>query len=344
MSQVVLIDYDPDLFDITPATRAGMEARLAEVDATLTIQRCQTEDEALSLAADADLVSVQSGLTVLNARTIPQLRRCRGIIRMGIGYDSVDVAAATEAGIPVSNVVNWCSDEVAEHAIALLFACARRLTPVRRRFDEEGWGRGAAVPIRRMRGKTLGIVGLGRIGRAVAGRMAGFGLDLLAYDPYLDADAMTGLGVRKTDLDELLRSADFVTVHTPLTNETRGLLGAREFALMKEGVYVVNTSRGPVLDESALIEALRSGKVWGAGLDVMECEPLPADSPLRQMENVTLTPHIGSYSLEAVETLYRLGADIAANLVSGRWVSTVVNPEVRAKAEARWGAYQDVVE
>ena len=343
MSQVVLVDYDPDLFDITPATRAGMEARLAEVGAALSIDRCQTEDAVLDMAAGADLVTIQSGSPLLNERVIPKLRRCRGIIRMGIGYDSVDVAAATLAGIPVSNVVNWCSDEVAEHAISLLFSCVRRLTPVRRRLNEDGWGRVAAVPIRRMHGKTLGLVGLGRIGRAVAGRMAGFGLTLLAYDPYLNADTMVRYGVQKTDLDDLLQSADFITVHTPLTDETRHLLGAREFGLMKDGVFVVNTSRGPVIDEAALVEALRSGKVWGAGLDVMEREPLPADSPLRQMENVTLTPHIASYSLEAVETLYRLGADIAANLVSGRWVSTIVNPEVRANAEARWGAYQDVL-
>jgi len=200
------------------------------------------------------------------------------------------------------------------------------------------WAREAAAPICRIRGKTLGSVGFGRIARAVAARMSGFGLTLLAYDPYIDEDTVSRYGTQKVELDELLRRADFISVHTPLTDETYHLLGAREFSLMKEGVFVVNTSRGAVVEESALVMALRSGKVWGAGLDVMEHEPLPPDSPLREFDNVTFTPHVASYSLEAVETLYRFGAEIAANLLSGRWLPTIVNPRVRAKAEKRWGA------
>ena len=336
MFKVTLVDYDSDLFDITTSTLSDMRETLSAVDATLDLDQRRTEALALEMAQDADLVMIQSVRPLLNERTIPQLSQCRGIIRLGLGYDSVDVAAATRAGIPVSNVVNWCSDEVAEHAIALLFASVRRLARLDGLVSGGEWEREAAVPIRRMRGKTLGLVGLGRIGRAVAERMRGFGLRMLAYDPYVDADVMSRYGVRKTELDDLLQSADFITVHTPLTDETRHLLGERAFGLMKEGVFIVNTSRGPVVQESALVTALRSGKVWGAGLDVMEQEPLPADSALCEFGNVTLTPHIASYSLEAVETLYHFGAEIAADLLRGRWVSTIVNPQVRAKAEERW--------
>lgn len=339
MYQTVLVDYDPDLFDISPPVLAYMRQRLLTVQATLEIGQRRTEESVLEMAAGADLVMIQSVRRLLTARVIPQLRRCRGIIRLGLGYDSVDIAAATQAGIPVSNVVDWCTDEVAEHAIALLFACARRLTPLHRMVSGGGWERGAAAAIHRIRGRTLGVIGFGRVGRAVSQRMKAFGVEVIAYHPRQDAATIAQFGAEKVDFDELLRRADFISLHVPLTPETQHMLGAHEFERMKDGVIIVNTARGAVIEEAALVEALRTGKVGAAGLDVMEQEPLPADSPLRGFENVTFTTHVASYSQEAVETLYRFGADIAADMLAGRWVPTIVNPEVRDKAEERWAAF-----
>lgn len=269
MHKVTLVDYDSDIFDIAPSTLAAMEATLSEAGATLQVDQRRTEDAVLQVAADADLVMVQSIRPLLNERVIPRLIRCRGIIRLGLGYDSVDVAAATREGIPVSNVVDWCTDEVAEHAISLLFACVRRLSPLHRQVSQGRWARQVAVPIPRLRGKTLGLIGFGRIARAVAERVKGFGIRLVVYDPYVDEEAAAQHGAYKVELDDLLRDADFISVHTPLTGETHHLLNAGKFALMKEGAFIVNTSRGPVIQESALVDALRSGRLWGgwAGCD-----------------------------------------------------------------------------
>lgn len=337
----VLVDYDDDLFDITPQTLDDMRETLAAVDADLAIGQRRSEEAVLDMARDADFVMVQSVRPLLTARVIAQLSQCRGIIRLGIGYDSVDVAAATEASIPVSNVTDWCTDEVAEHAMAHMFACARRLTPLHTAIADGGWERDAAVPAFRIRGKTLGVIGFGRTGRALAQRMSALGVTVLAYHPRQDAQTVAQHGAHKVPLDELLQRADFISLHVPLTEETHHMLDADAFAKMKDGVILVNTSRGAVIDETALVAALRAGKVHSAGLDVMEQEPLPVDSPLRAFGNVTFTSHIASYSVEAVETLYCFGARIAADLLSGNWVSTVVNPEVRPKAEARWGKYRD---
>jgi len=177
----------------------------------------------------------------------------------------------------------------------------------------------------------MGFVAFGRIASALAKRVSGFGMILLAYDPYVDAETMTLYGVEKVELDELLQRSDFISVHAPLTDETYHLLSVREFGLMKEGVFLVNTSRGPVIDEAALVEALQSGKVWGAGLDVFEHEPLPLESPLRKFENVTFTPHVGASSEESVNDLYRTGCRIAVDVVNGIWPESVVNPEVKGK-------------
>ena len=337
--KVAWVSYDAELFDPTPLMRTRMEETLSTVGAVLQVEQCYTGQDVLTIAADADLVMCQTR-TLLTRQVMAALPKCRGIITLTVGYNLIDVAAATDLGIPVGNVVGWCNDEVAEHALTLLLASARLLRPLDRLVRADEWPRAAAAPIHRIRGKTLGIVAFGRLARAVAERATSFGMTLLAYDPYIAPETMAHYGVQKVELDELLRRADFITVHAPLTEETFHLLGARRFALMKEGVFIVNTSRGPVIDEAALIAALRAGKVRGAGLDVMEQEPLPPDSPLREFDNVILTPHVASFSVEALAELYQLGAEIAVNLLTGKWVQTIVNPDVRAKAEERWGVYK----
>jgi len=342
MVKVVLVDYDDDLFDITPPILEQMRTVLERVGADLQVGQWRTEQAVLDMAQDADLVMIQSVRPLLSAYVIPKLVRCRGLIRLGLGYDSIDVSAATAAGILVSNVVDWCTDEVAELVLAHLFAAARRLVPLHTRVRRGQWEREVAVPTYRIRGKTVGVIGFGRTGRAVAERLRGLGINVLVYHPRQDAETIARYGAQKVTLGELLRHSDFVTLHVPLTPETHHMLGRNEFAQLKESAFVINTSRGAVIDQSALVDALRSGWVAGAGLDVMEQEPLPADSPLCAMENVTLTPHVASYSVESVEALYRYGAQIAADLLVGKWVHTIVNPQVRAKAEERWGAWTNV--
>jgi len=304
---------------------------LAKAGIEWVVGQYRTPEEAGEVAGDADVVLVQSVRPLMTRDVIGGLQKCRCIVRLGIGYDSVDVAAATERGILVCNVPDYCVDDVADHALALLMASVRHVARQDRWIRAGRWDRTGARPARRMKGRTMGFVAFGRIARALAERVKGFGLTLLAFDPYVDAETMARHGAEKVELDELLRRSDFISIHAPLTEGTRHLLGQREFGLMKEGVFLVNTSRGPVVDEAAMVEALRSGKVWGAGLDVMEQEPLPSDSALREFDNVTFTPHVGANSEESVEDLYRTGCRITMDVVQGIWPEEVVNPQVEGR-------------
>jgi D-3-phosphoglycerate dehydrogenase / 2-oxoglutarate reductase len=330
--KAALIDYDDDLFDVPP----WMGSELAAEGVSFESAQCRDLDAALKLAASAQVVMIQSVRPLLNAETIRRLEHCRCIVRLGIGYDSVDVGAATANGILVCNAPTYCVDDVADHALAMLLNVDRRVALQDRWIRAGRWDRTGARPARRLKGCTMGFVAFGRIGRALAERMSGFGMTLLAYDPYLGAEAIARAGAQKVELDELLQRSDFISVHSPLTADTRHLLSHREFGLMKSGVFVINTSRGPVVDETALVAGLRLGKVWGAALDVFETEPLPMDSPLRQFENVTFTPHVGANSEESVADLYRIGCRIAVDVCNWRWPEAVVNPEAEANAPRRY--------
>lgn len=321
---VVLVDYDEDLF--TPPSCVGDE--LAQYGIQWSAGQNRTPDAALRAARDADVVMVQSVRPLMRRDVIQQLGRCRCIVRLGIGYDSVDVGAATERGIPVCNVPGYCVDDVADHAVALLMDSVRHIARQDRWIRSGRWDRTGARPARRLKGREMGLIGFGQIARALAERVSGFGMVLLAYDPYASGKTMARWRVQKVEFDELLRRADFISIHCPLTDDTHHLLDADAFKGMKEGVFIVNTSRGPIVQERALVHALRSGKVWGAGLDVFEKEPLPADSDLREFGNVTFTPHVGANSEESVADLYRAGCQIAIDLKRGGWPDGVVNPEV----------------
>jgi len=319
--KVVLVDFDEDLF-----TPGGSEAGfMAQAGVEWVQGQWRDEASALEHASDADVVIIQSLRKLLNARTIPQLRKCRGIIRAGIGYDSVDVAAATAAHILVANVPNYCVDEVAEHALALLLACGRNLGRQDRAIHAGIWQRELVKPARRLQGQTLGLVAFGKVARALAEKSRGLGLRVLAFDPFVKDEVVQQYGATPASLDELLRHSDLISVHAPLSAQTRHLLGEREFALVKPGAIVVNTARGPVIDEAALAKALADGRLWGAGLDVFEAEPLPADSPLRGLDNVVLTPHTAAYSLDAVDSLYRGACEEAIEIIQGRLPAGAVN-------------------
>lgn len=322
--KAILVDYDEDLF--APPDWVGEE--LARHGIEWGMGQYRSPQAALEAALTSDVVMIQSVRPLLTRTVIEGLERLRCIVRLGTGYDNVDVAAATERGILVCNTPTYCIDDVADHALALLMDGVRHIARQDRWIRAGRWDRTGARPARRMKGCTMGFVAFGQIARALAERVGGFGMTLLAYDPYLDAETIGHYGTRKTELGELLQRSDFISVHCPLTDETYHLLSAREFSLMKEGVFIVNTSRGPIIEETALVEALRSGVVWGAGLDVFEHEPLPLDSPLREFDNVSFTPHVGANSLESVADVYRIGGQIAIDVYGGRWPQWVVNPEV----------------
>jgi D-3-phosphoglycerate dehydrogenase len=326
--RAVLIDYDDDLFP-PPAWVAG---RLAGAGITWDAGQHRTTEAVLEAAREADVVVLQSVRPLLPGAILDQLTRCLCIARLGIGYDNVDVATATKQGILVCNAPTYCVDDVADHSMALLLGAVRHIARQDRWIRGGRWDRTGARPARRVKGCTLGLVGFGRIAQAVAQRVSGFELTVLAHDPYVKAEAMAILGVHKVDLDELLAQSDFVSVHCPLTKETHHLLDSRAFGLMKDEVFLVNTSRGPIVEEAALVEALRRGQVWGAGLDVFEEEPLPLDSPIRAFDNVIFTPHVGANSEESVADLYSTGCEIAMAVAAGRWPPGVVNPEVKARA------------
>ena len=321
--EVVLVDYDDDLF--TPPDWLSDE--LGDLGARWTVGQYRKESDVVRMTREADVVIVQSVRPLLTGAVVDQMQRCRCIVRGGIGYDSVDVDAASRVGILVCNVPTYCIDDVAEHTLALMFDSVRHVAKQDRWIRAGRWDRRAAHPARRIRGSTLGLVAFGRIARAVAERAKGLGVKIVAFDPYVDAEGMARYGVEKVELDDLLRRSDFISVHAPLSDSTHHLLGMVEFGLVKPGAVLVNTSRGPVVDGDALADAVRSGRLWGAGLDVMETEPLPADSPLRDLENVTFTPHVGANSEQSREDLYRTIYEISRDVLSGRWPGSVVNPE-----------------
>lgn len=252
----------------------------------------------------------------------------RAIARPGIGVDNIDIAAATARSILVINTPDGPTESTAEHAVALLLALAKQVVAADRRFREEGW---SAARLRgvEVRGKTLGIVGLGRIGRRVAQICRqGLGMHVAAYDPLAPADAFAASDVVRVEtLDELLVQSQVLTLHCALTPETRGLIGARELALLPQGAWLINVSRGAVIDQTALIDALTTGRLAGAGLDVFDPEPLPDNHPLLRLPNVILTPHIASFTDDGVRAMHLGAAEQVVRLLRGERPPHIVNPE-----------------
>jgi D-3-phosphoglycerate dehydrogenase len=272
----------------------------------------------------------------MDRRMIEQLSRCKVITRYGIGVDTIDLTAATESGIIVANVPDYCLNEVADHTVTMLLACARKMLVFDRIVRGGSWDFRKGGAIRRLQGKVLGLVGCGKIGLAVARRMTAFGIRVIAFDPYLKR---AGEGVELTDLSTVLGTSDFISIHCPLTESTRHLIGEMEFKEMAKRPIIVNTSRGPVIDEKALLGALETGQISGAGLDVVETEPPDPGNPLLKMENVVLSPHTAFYSEESVSQLKRDAAESVVSVLQGRWPKSVVNRDVVGKTRASIGAH-----
>jgi D-3-phosphoglycerate dehydrogenase len=265
----------------------------------------------------------------VRAHHVQAMSRCRIILALEVGYDFIDVAAATAKGIVVSNVPAYGRGEVAAHALTLLLACQRRLGLLRAETSRGGWDYNVCKPVADPETLRLGIVGLGRIGRSLARKARALGFAVCACDPYVDDDIFAGLGVeRRYELQELLEEVDLLSLHVPLTPETHRLIGARELERMKPTAVLVNTSRGKVVDEAALWEAIRSGHLAGAGLDVLEKEPPDPDNPLLSSDKVIVTPHVAWYSEASAERLKTQGMDEVVRVLGGRRPRYVVNPEV----------------
>ncbi len=316
-------------------SRAVMEEEteeLAGVNAELVGVDCTSEEEIIEAAKDADVILTAGA--PMTRRVMEALPKCQAIVRYGIGYDTVDVDAATDNGILLVNIPDFCWEEVSNHAITLLLACAKKLAILNNAIKQDGWGASARAirPMVQIHGQTLGLVGCGNIGRMTARKAQCFGLDTLGYDPYVDKSLAREYGITLVSLPELLKESDFVSVHTLLNDETRHLIGEKELKQMKPTAYLINTARGSVLDESALIKALQEKWIAGAGLDVFEKEPADPDNPLFEMDNVVGTPHSASYSDVAFKRLRTSVGQEAARVLSGRWPKNVVNKTVEPKA------------
>jgi D-3-phosphoglycerate dehydrogenase len=269
---------------------------------------------------------------VLDEARMARLTRCRIIAHYGTGLDRIDVPAATARGIMVTSGPLYAVDEVSSHAIALLLAAARKIVAADRAVREGRWHIPPLRPVHRIAGKVLGLLGFGNIARETARKGRALGLDVVAHDPYVEAAVFAGHNVRGVTLEECLALADFLSIHLPNTPQTQGLVGRAALARMKPSAIVINTSRGAVVDEAALVEALQRGRLAGAGLDVFAQEPLPPDHPLLQLPNVTVTGHVAFYSEESIRQMQREAAEQVVLACDGRVPSYLVNPEVLTAA------------
>ncbi len=315
--------------DSAELLRPGIELLRGRGVDVAVVDAGATSAEAAAAVAGAPAAII--GLLSFRAQEIAGLRGTGLLVRAGIGYDVIDVEAATAAGIWVANVPDYCVDEVADHATLLLLAAWRRLTELEAVWHAGTWVNADLVPpVRRARGRRLGVVGFGRIGRSVARRAQGFGFDVVAHDPLVPDDILRSAGVEPVELDDLFATSDAVSLHCPLTPETHHLVDAERLAGVRPGFVLVNTSRGGLVDLAALDAALEDGRVGAVGLDVLEDEPSPDLSrPLLRRPNVLLTPHLAWYSLEARRDLALQAAEEALRFLSGERPRNIVNPTAR---------------
>jgi len=315
---------------------AGVER--AVLDPVADVRLLQTSDETVVArqAADADALLVFHDIR-LGEGALAALPRCRGVVRCGVGYDNIDIEAAGARGIVVCNVPDYGTEEVADHALMLLLAVARRLLPADAAIRAGSWDVTHAFGAPRLRGRTLGLIGCGRIGSAMALRARALGMRVVIYDPYQPDGIEKALGVERCHrLADLLPRCEFVSLHCPLTAETRHLLNARTLALLPRGAYLINTARGPCIDLAALADALDAGHVQAAGLDVVEREPLD-DERIRRHPRVVLTPHVAFYSVEGFNEMRTKGAEEVRRILCGEPVRNAVNRHCLVEARRSRG-------
>ena len=284
------------------------------------------EFEALTLADEADVVAqcqdadaIMDVYTKLSADAIQKLPNCKAFLRFGIGYDTFDVEAATAAGKMVCNVPDYCIEEVATHTVALILDLSHKVKLLADSVESGNWNAYVGYPPHRLSEQTVGFIGFGNIARKASEYMKAFGVDILANDPYLTEEFIAGQGAKKVELDELLAESDIVSLHTPLFDSTYHIINEESIAKMKDGALIVNTSRGPLIDQDALVAAVESGKIAGAGLDVVEVEPLTdPESPLFESGRIIVTPHAAYNSVESLGELMEKIAETACNILNGK--------------------------
>ena len=303
---------------------------LARVGVEIVPAVCKNEEETIAACRDAHAILTASA--PLSRRVIAELKEALVICRYGIGVDTVDIPAATEAGIIVANVPDFCFDQVGDTAMSLILSVPRKVTYLNNLIRQGVYKRDLAVPIHNFRGATLGLVAFGNIARNVCLKAVAFGFRVISYDPYVDPEAVKRYPVTRVDFETVLREADIVSVHTPLTSETHHMFNETTFRKMKRTAYFINTARGPVHDQKALYRALKEGWIAGAGLDVQEQEPIDPNDPILKLDNIVFTPHYASYTEEAYQELRVKTAENAAAVLSGKFPKYVYNPEVKAHA------------
>lgn len=318
----------------------------AGMDVTLTKRTCENEDEIIATANDADAVMCSGPLQPLTQRVLEKLVKCRLLQTTSVGYEGIDVAAATELGIIVSNVPDYCLEEVSDHVMALILACTRRVVALNEAVKAGKWTSVASPYIReqiwpnlaRLRGQTLGLMGFGRIPQSLVPKAKGFGLRVLAHDPYMPDSVFEAQGVIKTDFDSLIRESDIISLHAPLNKDTKGLMGAEQFEKMKPTAYIINTARGPLIKTEELYDCLTRGVIAGAALDVTDPEPISADDPIVKLDNVIITAHAAGASPTAMAILWSRPVEEMVNvLVKNQWPVGIVNPKVKEAYIRKWG-------
>ncbi len=313
--QVVVTDTLPEI---------GAECKILDDVADVKLLQTNDDTDVARNGADADVLLVYHTIKI-SEKTIATLHKCRGIIRCGVGYDNVDIHAAGSHGIVVCNVPDYGTEEVADHALLMLLAIVRRFLSANQSVRDGNWNYQIAIDTPRLRGRTLGVIGCGRIGTAMVLRAKALGLRVVIFDPYKPDGLEKALGVERVHrLDDLLKQSHFVSVHCPLTPETKHILNAKTLALLPKGAYVVNTARGPCVDADGLLQAVESGQVAYAALDVVETEPL-SDERLRKHPRIVLTPHTAFYSIEGYQEMRSKGAEEARRIVTGEAVRNPVN-------------------
>lgn len=326
--KVVITDYDYGDVDIETAI-------LNEAGADVVALQAKSEEDLFDEVRDC--AAIMNQYARVGRATIQRAERCRVVARYGVGVDIVDVEAATEHGVLVTNVRDYCTEEVADHAVSLWLSLARRLFVYDRATHQGIWRWQSGRPIRRLRGQTVGIVSFGKIGQAIARRAKAFEVNVIAYDPFLPKDVADAAGVQLVGKEELLRAADHILMQAPMTPETRHFLSDAEFAMMKPGAILVNTGRGPTVDNKALYRALTEGPLAAAGLDDPEEEPAkratwdPADNPIFSLPNVVVTPHAAYYSEESILAARETAASEVARVLTGLTPRYPVNADALAR-------------
>lgn len=320
----VILKTDGDFRDVSEERKI-----LESAGYDLVERNCQTSEDVIAACRELNPMGLIVLKVPINEEVMKNAGTVKVISRYGIGLDMIDMKAAESEKIPVAYVPDYCVDEVSNHAISLMFTAERRISIFDRNVRKGDWGMGNIPPVHRFKEKTIGLLGFGRLAQAVAGKLKGFGVRIVSYDPIVKENVMKENGVeRAPSLDDLLKVSDVISIHVPLTKETRGIIGAEELRKMKKGSVLVNTSRGGIVDQKALLGSIREGHISGAGLDVFEDEPMDMSDPILKEERMVLTPHVSYYSEEALKQVQVDTAQAVVDILGGKMPRNLANPSI----------------